>query len=76
MSKSLDFCGCCWEKDFTKRSQIYLWLSQKLRHWMAESQENPTTVIQSSSISSDTLFTNTLRERELEITLSIRGDNV
>lgn len=43
---------------------------------MAESQENPTTVIQSSSISSDTLFTNTLRERELEITLSIRGDNV
>lgn len=78
MSKSLDFCGCFEkkERDFTKRSQIYLWLSKKLSHWLAELQENPSIVIQSSSISSHTLFTNTTRERELEITLNIRSDNV
>lgn len=50
------------ERAFTKPSQIYLWLSQKLSHWMAELQENPRTVIQSSSISSKTLFTDTTRE--------------
>lgn len=51
------------ERAFTKSSQIYLWLSKKLSHWMAELQENPRTVIQSSSISSNTLFTDTTGER-------------
>lgn len=66
------------ERVFTKPFQIYMWLSQKLSHWMAALQENPSTVIQSSSISSNTLFTDTTGERArnhstLEVTTFIAG---
>lgn len=69
------------ERVFAKPSQIYLWLSQKLSHQMAELQENPSIVIQSSSISSNTLFTDTTGERArnhstLEMTMSIAGRGV